>query len=180
GHPAEELDAEDGPERARVVEGAVELLRQRAMKDVVDECGLSRAAHAGDDRKQSQWNLHVEVLEVVCARAENSQALAIRRAPSLGHGNAQMTREVLPGERFGDLSDFGRRARSHQVPALLAGAGTEVNHVIGAPNRLLIVLDQQDRVPKVAQGLESLKEPLVVSRLEADGRPVEHVKRSAQ
>src|SRR5207247_4657661 len=70
--------------------------------------------------------------------------------------------------------------RSHQVPALLAGARAEVNHEVGSPNRLLIVLDHQDRVPKVAQGLERLKEALVVPRMEADGGLVEHVERAAQ
>jgi hypothetical protein len=54
-----------------------------------------------------------------------------------------------------------------------AGAGTEVDDEIGAPDRRLVVLDDQHRVAEVAQLLEGVEQHGVVARVKADGRLVE-------
>ena len=44
-----------------------------------------------------------------------------------------------------------RRALEDHVAAVLAGAGAEVDHVVGRPDRLLVVLDDDDGVAEIAQ-----------------------------
>ena len=60
-------------------------------------------------------------------------------------------------------------------PAELAGARSDVHDEVGQANRLLVVLDDDDRVAEVAQALERRDEAAVVALVQADRRLVEHV-----
>ena len=50
-----------------------------------------------------------------------------------------------------------------------------VEDVIGAENRLFVVLDDNHGVTEVAQVLERVEQPAVVALVQADGRFVENV-----
>ena len=72
------------------------------------------------------------------------------------------------------------RAGGDDVPAEPAGAGTDVDDVVGAGDRVLVVLDDQQGVALVAQVLERIEQDAVVARMQADGRFVEHVAHALQ
>ena len=59
--------------------------------------------------------------------------------------------------------------------AEVAGAGAEVDDVVGRADRLLVVLDHDDAVAEVAKPAKRLDEARVVARVQADARLVEHV-----
>ena len=56
-----------------------------------------------------------------------------------------------------------------------AGAGAEVDEVVGRPHRVFVVFDDDDRVAQVAELGERVEQPLVVARVQADRRFVEDV-----
>ena len=73
------------------------------------------------------------------------------------------------------------RARvDHDLAAVLAGAGPDVDHVVGDPDGVLVVLDHEHGVAEVAQADEGVDEPLVVALVQADRRLVEHVEHAHQ
>ena len=59
-------------------------------------------------------------------------------------------------------------------------AGPEVNQVVGRLDDLTIVLDQDQRIAKVAQMRERCKQPRVVARVQANRRLIEHVEDAGQ
>ena len=61
------------------------------------------------------------------------------------------------------------------VAAVRAGAGADVDQVVGGADAVLVVLDHDDGVADVAQALERADEPRVVALVQADRRLVEHV-----
>ncbi len=65
-------------------------------------------------------------------------------------------------------------------PAVLPRPGPDVDHVVGDPDGLLVVLDDDDRVAEVAQALEGADQALVVPLVQPDGRLVEHVEHADQ
>ena len=58
---------------------------------------------------------------------------------------------------------------------MLAGAGAEVDQMVGGEHRALVVLDDDHRVAEVAQPLQRRDQPLVVALVEPDRRLVEDV-----
>ena len=66
------------------------------------------------------------------------------------------------------------------LAAAHAGAGAEVDDVVGGPHRVFVVLDDDDRVAQVAQLGERVEQPLVVARVQADRRLVEDVEHADQ
>ena len=58
---------------------------------------------------------------------------------------------------------------------MFARAGTDVDHVVGNADRLLIVLDDDHGVAEVAQPHQRFDEPSVVALMQADRGFVEHV-----
>ncbi len=66
------------------------------------------------------------------------------------------------------------------LAAVLAGTGAEVDHIVGRPNRFLVVLDHDDRVTEVAQTDQRGQQPPVVALVQPDGRLVQHVQHARQ
>ena len=85
-----------------------------------------------------------------------------------------------PVTEVGAGRQVGRRALRHQRAAALAGAGADVDDVVGAADRVLVVLHHHQRVALVAQALQRVQQDAVVARVQADGRLVEHVAHALQ
>ena len=73
-----------------------------------------------------------------------------------------------------------RRAARHEFAAQSAGAGAKIDHVVGPLDRIRVVLHDKDCISHVAQFRERVEQPVVVSRMQADGRLIEHVQHAAQ
>ncbi len=77
-------------------------------------------------------------------------------------------------------ADFAGRPLRHDPPAVQAGAGTHVDQPIGAAHDRLVVLDDQHAVAAALQLPQGVDQPLVVARVQADRRLVEHVAHADQ
>ena len=162
--------------------GAVELARQRAVEDVVDERRLARAADAGDRGEHAERNRHVDVLEVVRARAaDDDLALAVPGAGPRGVAIARSPRRYAPvSEPCVRLDQLGGRALEDHVPAVLAGARAEIDDVVGRADRLLVVLDDDTVLPRSRSRASVAEQRAVVALMQADRRLVEHVEHAGQ
>ena len=63
---------------------------------------------------------------------------------------------------------------------MLARARSQVNHVVGAADGLLVVLDDQHGVAQVAQRFQRFQQLLVVARVQANRGLIQHVQHAAQ
>ena len=66
------------------------------------------------------------------------------------------------------------------MAAVLAGARPEVDDVVGGPDRLLVVLDDDHRVAEIAQPRQRREQLAVVPLVEADRGLVEHVQHARE
>ena len=170
----------DGFVRAGFLARTIELAGERAIEDVIDERRFAGAGDAGDNRHHAERKHDVEILEIVLARAEDGDGFAVRAAPLGKHGDPLASGDVGAGERGGRVHDLGRRAAGDQLAAVTAGAGAEVDDVVGAANGFFIVLDDEHGVAEVAQIFERGEQTAVVAVVQADGRFVENVEHAAQ
>ena len=88
--------------------------------------------------------------------------------------------QIATSLRVGGLHDIGDRTLGHQLAAALAGAGADVDDVLCVANRVLVVLDHDQRVALVTQALQRTEQNLVVARVQPDGRLVQHVTHTLQ
>jgi hypothetical protein len=77
------------------------------------------------------------------------------------------------------LEELFRIALPDDLSAVLPGAGAEVDEMIGAADRVFIVLDDDEGIPLVTQSHEGLEKGGVVAGMETDGRFVEDVEDAA-
>ena len=106
-------------------------------------------------------------------------APVVRRL-ALGDRHRHLAGEVFAGQRFRVLHDLGGRALRHDVAAMHAGAGADVEHVVGEPDRVLVMLDHDHGIAEVAQPLQRLQQPRVVALVQADRGLVQHVEHAGQ
>ena len=64
--------------------------------------------------------------------------------------------------------------------AVNAGAGADVEHMVGGADGVLVVLDHDHGVAEIAQALERFDQPVVVALVQADRGLVEHVEHARQ
>ena len=174
------LDAFDAVVRGRGLVGAVQPPRQRLVERVDEQRRLAAARHAGDGGEQAERNLGRDVLQIVAARADDlEQAVRVRRPPLRDRDLAHAV-EILPGQRRRVGHDVVGRALGDDVAAVHAGAGADVDDVVGGADRVLVVLDHDHGVAEVAQPAQRFEEPRVVALVQADRRLVEHVEHAGQ
>ena len=91
-----------------------------------------------------------------------------------------MAGEILPRQRMGGDADLLRRSLRDDLAAVLAGARTHVDDVIGGVDRIEVVLDDDHAVAEIAQVLQRREQPVVVALVQSDRRLVENVHDAGQ
>ena len=118
----------------------------------------------------------------LCSRApdDGDLAVGVGQAPVLGHGDRLAPGQEPAGERGLVLHQPLDRPRVHDVAAVLAGAGADVDDPVGRGDGVLVVLDDDQGVAEVAQPGQRGDQPPVVALVQADARLVEHVEHPDQ
>ncbi len=83
--------------------------------------------------------------------------------------------KYCPVIESGMRGDFGGRSLRHDPAAVDAGAGTQVDDVVGLADGVLIVLDDDDGVAEIAQIDQRVEQPLVVALMQTDRGLIENV-----
>ncbi len=94
---------------------------------------------------------------------------------ALGNFDPALADEIMPGQRLRRTHDVVRRALGDDVAAMDAGAGADVDDVVGGADRILVMLDHDHGVAEVAQPAQRIEQARVVALVQADRRLVQHV-----
>ena len=123
----------------------------------------------------------VDPLQVVLAGAADDELAASACRRSSGTGIATLRRQVLAGQRrrVADRPAAGVPCGDDPA-AVLAGAGAEVDDVVGGADRVLVVLDDDHGVAEVAEALQRRDQLRVVALVQPDRRLVEDVEHADQ
>src|SRR5207302_7666127 len=147
-----------------------------AEQRVDDQRRLPGARDSGDAREEAERDVDADARQVIAVGAEDLDlARRVRSGPQARDLDAPLAREILPGDRGRARGDLARRALRHEVPAVGAGAGSQVDDVIRLTDRLLVVLDHDHRVAEVAELLERCEQPAVVALVQPDRGLVQDV-----
>ena len=88
--------------------------------------------------------------------------------------------------RYSPVSEFGLammsigRAFGDDLAAMDAGAGADIDHIVGGADGVLVMLDDDHGVAEVAQSFQRDQEARVVALMQPDRRLVEHVEHAGQ
>ena len=177
-------------------------------EQVAEERGFASATGPGHHDEPPERQKQIETAQIAEPGAFQFEA-TIARVVDPGHGSAGVgdpgysapsgvgerhpDRPVFSPQRVADpfgqkqprqrlvaLSNFLRCAAGQQLTAVHAGAGAEVDDMVGARHHLVVVLDDEERVALVAQRFEHLDEPVVVAGVKADAGFVEHVEHASE
>ena len=166
--------------RARQFVRAVDLAGERSIQNVVHESGLATARYAGYNDQAAERELDVDALEVMFPRGMNQDGFAGPEAAGGRHGNFARARQILSGEGGFIGANRTRSSAGHEFAAEAAGAGTEIDHIVGAFDGLGIVLDDKHSVAHIAQSRERIEQAVIVARVKADRGFVENIEHAAQ
>ena len=150
---------------------------ERAEHHVVDERRFARAGDAGDRDHHAERNIDVDIFQIVHARAgEAEHAFGVDLAPLAFRRDAHLSAQIAGGERAVAIGEqLGHGPFEDDLAAVFAGAGAEVDDVIGGAHHVGVVLDDDDRVAELAQLFEDANQAAGVAAVQADGRLVENV-----
>ena len=174
-HPARQLARVHGLTacaRAALPHG----LRHVGEQDVAGQGGFARTRYTRDHHQAAQGHAGVHALQVVHARTLHAQGLGAgfyrtSRLQGVSHGVQQITAR----HRFGHRRDIGHRTLRHHTTTAHTGARADVDDVVGAADRVLVMLHHHQGVALFAQQLQSVEQQVVVAGVQTDGRLVEHV-----
>ncbi len=103
------------------------------------------------------------------------------RPPRRRRRNRLLAAQIGAGQRAVPvLEQRLRPSLEDHFAAMLAGAGTEIDDVVGGADRLLVVFDDDDGVAEIAQPRQRRQQLAVVALMQPDRRLVEHVQHAGQ
>ena len=165
----------------RHLTGPVELPCQRPVKDVVDESRLPASGNPRDRREEARREPDREVREIVLRGAGDRQPPRTwagrngRTHANAGNGDPLSTAEEHPRQGAGVGHDLSGCPASHDLTAPGPRSGPHVQDMVCREDRLLVMLDDDDGVPQIAEPPERVKQAVVIALVEADARFVENV-----
>ena len=159
---------------------AVQPPRHGVIERVDQERGLAAARDAGDAGEQADRDFGIDVFQVVAARVQHLELLARIGRPPLRRRDFLAAGEIVAGQRVLGLEDVVERALGDDLAAVDAGAGAHVHQMIGAADRFLVVLDDDDGVAEIAQPFQRFQQPRIVALVQADRGLVEHIEHARQ
>ncbi len=153
---------------------------KRAIQDIAHQCGFSRPRNAGDADQPPQWNGNVDVLQIIRGRADDLQYLAVAVAPLLRDFDLLAPREVLSRQRLWVRQNLLWRPLGDDMPAMLTRRGTQIHDPVCFTDGFIVVLNDEHRVPQIPQTFEGIQQSFIVTRVQTDGRFVQHVQHADQ
>src|SRR6267143_501196 len=179
-HLVDEAQAGNLAGGAGAVFGAIEVLRQAPVQNVADQRALARAADPGHADQFAQRKVHVNVLQVVFSGSADDEHLPVALAAPRRQWDRSLAAQERPGDRLGRFQDIVERAGGDDLPAVLAGAGADVDDEVGRPHRLFVVLDDDHRVADVSQRQQRGDQLSIVALVQPDRRLIEDVQDTHQ
>ena len=76
--------------------------------------------------------------------------------------------------------DIPQGSLDDDFPAMHACARAKIDNVVGAPHRLVIVLDNDERVSFLPQRSERVEQPKIIARMQPNRRLVQHIEHAAK
>ena len=146
---------------------------------------FARARNSGEADEEAEWQVDIELFQVVASGTTNRDFGFTARSAFGGHRNEFFTTQPAAGfvgsKRFFGF-DFGAvwRALIDDVAAVLACAWAEVDEMIGGAHHRVFVFDHHQRVSLVAQAVHDADEAIDVAGVEADGWFIEHEERAGE
>jgi len=137
----------------------------------IHERALAGAGDSGDDDKNPERDVDVDVAQVVCRRAADLQRAGGRPHRLLEDGPVV---EMTAGDGAAGPQPLDGALEDH-LAAGGASAGAEVDDVVGDRDGLRLVLYDEHRVAFVPQPQQQVVHPLDVVRVQSDGRLIEDV-----
>src|SRR3546814_3891508 len=117
---------------------------------------------------------------MVRGRGRQQQVETVAGAAALLNLDPFRAGEIGGGEAFGVREYLFERALGDDLAAVKARAGTHVDDIVGVADRILVMLDDDHRVAKVAEPFQCREQPVVVALMEADAWFVENIEHPRQ
>jgi len=116
----------------------------------------------------------------VSAGADDAQLVGARLAALVGRLDAQLLRQVAPGQGSGRALDLLIGAGGDDLAAILARTRAEVENAVGSLHDLRVVFHYQNGVSQIAQAMQDVDEPVGVAAVQPDGGLIQDVERAHQ
>ena len=179
-HLVERLGPLDRVKGSRLGDLAAEQTPQFWLEHISHQRTLAAPRHPGHTEEHAERKGNVDPLEIVVTHAAELDARSCWRAALLRHLD-----RIAAGEKGSRQAALigchivGRAGGDHLPPAL-ARPGAKIDHPVGGPDRLFIMLDDDDGVPLVAQGFKRAEQLDIVAGMEADRGFVEHIEHAGE
>src|SRR3972149_833455 len=130
--------------------------------------------------ERARGDLPAAPLQVGLAGAADDHGAVAARPAARRDGDAPPAGEVEPGDGVRVPGHGLRRPADDDMASIRARAGADVDYPVRGADRLLVVLHDQDGVPQVAQVLQRVNQPMVVTLVQADAGLVQDVEDTHQ
>ncbi len=147
---------------------------QPVVENITHQGGLSRARNARNTRPRPNGQRDRNVFQIVLCRVTDFELWQTYNVAQGTLSPAMLSEETSRDGLF-MTAQLRRSPHGDQPPTVRASARPEVDDEIRCPDRRLVVFDYDDAVPLIAQLYESSEQHVVVARMQADGRFIEHI-----
>ncbi len=116
------------------------------------------------------------MLQIILLRAPDGQLLSVSGAPLFRERNAFLPGKILSCYAPRAGADILDTALCHNLTAVHARAGADVDNIIRRAHSFLVVFDNHKRISQIAEAFQRHQQLFVIALVQADGRFVQNIK----
>ena len=146
----------------------VQLASQRFVENFNHQGGFTRPRDAGNADQLTQRDGHINILQIILARADHSNRFSVPYATLLRDRDFKLARKISPGQGFFGLQDLFYCAFGDDPAALLTCPRSQIYHPIRGADRISVMFDNHHRVPQIAQTFQSSQQAVVIPRVQSN------------
>ena len=148
----DKLQALDILMRAGLRPGVVHAFGDGLIERVDNKGRFATARNAGNAGKGAEWNLDIDIVQIVGPRADHLYRLLLLAGAAFHrHCDLLHAGEIFSGQAVGRRHDRFRCAFGDDLAAMYSSCGTHIDDMIGGQDSVLVMFDDENRIAEVAQ-----------------------------
>ncbi len=145
-----------------------QMIAHRRIQNIAQQRRLSGTGNPGYTGKSSKRNTYRNIFQIVLGDTAQDKEITIAFSAFRGNLHAERTGKVLSGQTVFLFHNLFRRTGCHDISAVDARSGSQIDDPVSCTQRLFVMFDNDDAVSQITKIGKRVDKTLIITLMQTD------------